>query len=687
MSTALALVPRHKDHWLTAEEIIAATGWTDRWLREKESRGEIVSRESTEKAANGRFKKLYLAASFPAEIREKLLGEQPQTFICGPLFKGVAAAPIPERRILLPDPADQAQAEQRLATIRPILDYAADPNRWAAFRLANGTPVTSQTRLIRYIAETSTRSNKVSERTLKIWLARFRAGGFAALADKTRADKDTFRWAKQSAQHRELAEIAAYAYLHEHLHKRMSWEIVKARAQQLGITPPSYETVRAQLDNLPAPLRTLALEGRRKYDEIFAPYIRRGYTDFEANEIWVSDHAIIDVLVQNDLFDQKTREAIRLRFTGILDMRSRKMLAYAWSQEGSSRSITRCLRMAIQLHGPGRLFYCDNGKDYKKAGGGKRGGAWLLDDMPPEVIGVIGRVGMETQYCQPFHPQAKAIERYNNTMHQRLDRRFKTYSGPSPDKRPDRCIAALERHQKLLAKGRADESDLPLASEYIRAAAAWIESEYNERTKDVEGMKGLTPNQAFAQYRWQQQPPTPEPHVLACLLAERTQRTIHDGRVELMGRKYTGVDDDSRKALHDHSGTGEKYTVAYDYPDADLLAVIDADGYVIAHLEAETLVRHAKDADTQAAIAASMQERGRRYKETRGKLDELKKRVLATGYMPQHDQMLAIGSLPIDIDQLVVHRPTPARLQPPTPTTQPGTTAAAANKLLEALRK
>jgi hypothetical protein len=111
-----------------------------------------------------------------------------------------------------------------------------------------------------------------------------------------------------------------------------------------------------------------------------------------------------DVLVQNDIFDGKTREHMRLRFTGPLDMRSRKVVGYAWSQEGSSRSIIVCLRHAVTTYGACRLFYCDNGVDYQKVGKGARSSAWALEEIPPEVMGVLARLNIEVGYYLKYHP-------------------------------------------------------------------------------------------------------------------------------------------------------------------------------------------------------------------------------------------------------------------------------------------
>ncbi|MDR3723289.1 MAG: helix-turn-helix domain-containing protein [Terracidiphilus sp.] len=676
--SSLALVPRSTPQWLTASQVMEIMGWSQRTFFRRQA--ELISREASSRSANGRTTREYLASSLPnaQEAQSHLTVAAPPVSQLGPLFAGIPM--VSQDRVALTDPAAQQQADERYHILEPILDYPKNPGRYAQLRLADGRPVTSLERMIIYAAVNC----QQSPRTIKRWLAQFRTGGFSALADRIRADKGVSRWATQSVEHTELANLAAYAYLNEHLNKRMAWEIVECRARQLQVKPPSYETIRTYLEELPPAVKTLALKGRSKYDELFAPYIRRGYTDFEAGEILVSDHAWHDVLVQNDIFDAKDRQHMRLRFTGLQDMRSRKFVAYTWSQDGSSRSINTCLRHSLETYGTFREFYCDNGKDYRKVGKGARSDE--REELQPEALGVLARLGCTVTYCQPFHGQSKLIESANHIIHQRFDRRWKTYTGPTPEQRPDRCIAALERHKKLLAEGRADESDLPLASEFIRAAALWIENEYNVRPKNVPGMEGLTPNEAFEKFRWAKAAPAPEPHILAALLAERTLRIVHECAIKMDNRRYIGVDEDSQRALHNR--TGEQIIVAYDPLDLESLAAIDEDGCVFAYLEPETFLRQAKDAETQDAIGASMQERRHRYHETRDQLDALSRSVLSTGYMPQHNQMLQIGRLPIDISQLAVHRPqSSTKLQPTTPTQAPVTPAQAARLFMEEINK
>lgn len=671
----LALVPASV--WLSAEEVMERMGWSRSTFFRRI--GELVSRESQTRRANGRPDREYLEASLPsclAAPSPAALVPAPPAPSLGPLFMQEAVE-LP--RETLADPEQDAQAKARFDIILPILTYDSDPDRWRMLRLADGRQVTSKTRLIAYIAE----SNGLSIRSVHDWLSRFRDGGYAALADKPRRDKGSSRWAQQNETTALLAELAAYAHIREGLSVRMAWEIVEARAQRLNLPVPSYETIRRILAKVNPAALTLSRDGRRAYDEVFAPYISREYS-MQAGEILVSDHAIHDAFVQDDIFDCD-RSAIRLRFTGLEDMRSRRITAYAWSQEGSSRSITTVLRQHCVRFGRFRLLYVDNGRDYQKIGRGARGSAWGLEEVPAEALGVVARLDAEIKFCIPFHPQSKLIERANNTLHERFDRRWISYCGSKPELRPEKCDALLKRHAQLVAENRADESELPLASEFIRAARAWIELEYNERSKDVEGMPDMTPAQAWDQFRWSGSTEPVDPAVLVPLLSDRVRHTIQRGRVRIEKRWYEAADPESEIRLHDRQGEA---LILYDKSDPNFAAAADDDGRVFAILQPVRLVRQDDSEETRAAIAASMQGRQRLHKRTRQLLDNLDQRVLGAGYIPQHNQLLAIGQLPMPIDELVVQRPLKTGLRPEAQTTtntlMPGQ---AADRLAERLRR
>src|SRR5579883_209615 len=148
--------PEQAGEWLTAEQVMDLTGWSAFWLREQEKRRNVVSRETDRSARNGRRIREYLASSLPKEARNKLAGEEQRPDAPQPvqasltLFASLSSVSL--ARVTLPDPEDQAQAEQRLLILQPVLEFA--PERHAQLRLADGRAITSRSRMMLYQAET-----------------------------------------------------------------------------------------------------------------------------------------------------------------------------------------------------------------------------------------------------------------------------------------------------------------------------------------------------------------------------------------------------------------------------------------------------------------------------------------------------------------------------------------------------
>lgn len=299
---------------------------------------------------------------------------------------------------------------------------------------------------------------------------------------------------------------------------------------------------------------------------------------------------------------------------------------------------------------------------------------WTTADLRPELLGVVARIGAEVKFCLPFHPQAKSIERANNTIHGRFDKRWKTYCGNKPENRPDLCVALEARHKKLLAAGRVEESEVPLASVFIKAARAYIEADYNNRTKlKARGMQGMSPVEAWDAYRWKESKPV-DPLGVAPLFLGRTQRAIIHGRVHIGDNDYVAADKASAQELHDRGTPGKLHMILYDDYDDNYIAVADDNGYAVAWLRKERYLKQSDDDETHSAIKAIMEERSEHYHRTKDKLRALKGAVLDAGYVPQHQVMLAIGTLPIPIDDVVVQRPrkAAAKSDEPVSTLLPG---------------
>lgn len=583
---------------------------------------------------------------------------QPQLLLCAP------AAPAPQ--VILPNPDDDAQAGARAVIVRALIDGAVP-----------GAAV-KQAELLRRLAL----EHGLSTRTILRWKSAYIREGKAALADKGRNDKGRSRF---FAAYRKAAMLAAFLYLDQKQSVSVVWEQLVRQADILGIAAedkPSYSTVRVFLGGEISPaMRTLAREGAKVYRERVAPYLKRAYVDVAANAWWILDHSQHDVEVANDLFDeQPLGTPIRLRITGFIDYRSRKVVGASWAWEGSSRSIAASLKRGVMRYGPPEGIYTDNGVDMKKAAkGARRGGAPAEPQAPAwydveweaiEKTGFLARLGIAVTHALPFHPQSKGIERWFKTLHERFDKVHSTYTSGSPATRPASTESAMMRHRRLLKAGRVAETTHPWASRFILGCLSYIE-EFNATAHGGEGMDGQTPDQVFAANLNPNQKPAPEPAALAMLLAEWERRSVRECAITLRKHRYMPRPEDRAGWAALHEKNGLDVLIAYDPADLFHAAALDLDGRFLAWLEAEELIRFAPgDAQVQAQIAQSMSIRRGLEKATRGALKAIATEARANG--AQTAEELLYGRLQIVdshgpvITQRKQHQepPAPERLLP-----------------------
>src|SRR6185437_10232544 len=161
------------------------------------------------RSANGRPIREYLASSLTASPLTQPVAQTALSPIAPPDSLPLFSSLPKTERIALPDPDQQKEAQRRHDALLPVLDFAENPRRYDRLQ-HEGRPVTSLERMICYAAAQCGQS----PRTLKRWLASYRASGFAALADRTRHDKGKSRW---FARHPEARTFAAYLYLVERM--------------------------------------------------------------------------------------------------------------------------------------------------------------------------------------------------------------------------------------------------------------------------------------------------------------------------------------------------------------------------------------------------------------------------------------------------------------------------------------
>lgn len=690
--------------WINLDELMKLTGWSARTVQRNAKSGELPSREGKNRLRNGRVVQEYSTRNLPIaqqiqaekyraehiKARKKAISKQ-QSSVLLTLFAPLRPKVEAIRLSVTPD-HDQ-YIDDRMIAIAPYLELK---RQLLTTKSSATLPDGNEVRTLRDAAAALALQHNVSAKTIRRWSACYETCGLSGLLRRVRKDKDS---AGFFAQFRSAAIFAAYLYLECHQSFRFIHEAIHKDCDRLEVPEaklPSYETVRHWLNGVPPYLKTYAIEGRRAYQERMAPFVSRLYDDVYSNQCWVSDHALHDVEVMNDCFPEAPWGApIRLRFTCLLDFRSRYIVGASWCWEGSSRSIATAVRHAVTKYGPCEHFYSDNGKDYKRVAKGAMPA--YLDESPlaradwyneelhwMEDAGILARLQMKISRCIVRHPQSKHVERLFGTMHEQFDKRwYQHYTGGAPHLRPDATSAEMMIHRKLIKHDRVDESNHPRASVFIGHAMAWIE-EYHQRPHSGKGMGGLSPAEVFVQNLNPSQKPAPEPFELALLLAEREPRKVRECAVELKKRRYTYTDAISRDILHERNETN--VIVAYDPNDVEGIAILDPDGHFLCFAQTEELLRFApEDEGTQKQIGASMADRRHMEKTTRGILTEISRGARASGAKTPVEMLVMPEILPVAVGEVLTHRPLVN--QRPVPVEAPPTPAHAARMFLEAINR
>lgn len=489
--------------------------------------------------------------------------------------------PIPEKERLVPNAEQTAIAQRKLEVIRPLLDRAS--GQVSAIRLADGRVVGTLEEFAAYIGE----QHRVSARTVLRWYARFKSRGFEGLATTARTDRNKSRYFQQFPA---AAEFVLRKRIGERLSVALTYDGLVRECARLKVPAPSYETVRRYLESLPGPVKIMALEGARSYDNKCSPYMPQDYRSVAPGALFVADHCRHDcfTVASDDWFPgARPGVPIRLWLTALMDWASRKIVGAAWSLVPSSDSISSALRQAIETCGIPDAILLDNGLDFSSI---------HRISFSPEAQGVLVRLGIRAVTSLPYNARAKNIERFFGTLHARFDLLFPTYCGNSPSHRPQECEALLREHQRLSKAGQSHLSRLPNATEFIELAKQWIFTEYNNRPHSGQEMQGKSPNAVWSAVEHRRVPDNP--HLLDVLMWQRQKRKVTSGGcVQLYNQRYEPVDEydkDGKVILPSAANLfmeiDRDVMVACDPSNLGDAIALDLDGQVIGRLQAQKLI-------------------------------------------------------------------------------------------------
>ncbi|MEU1881350.1 Mu transposase C-terminal domain-containing protein [Streptosporangium sp. NPDC020072] len=287
------------------------------------------------------------------------------------------------------------------------------------------------------------RMGKITARTARRWAARYRNGGLAALAPRTRSDAGTRRMPEQLRM-----LIEALALRSPQPSAATVYRQTQELAREHGWPPPGRRTVANVIADLDPALKCLAHEGRKRYTEVFELIARQ---EVQApNARWQADHTQLDFYVLAE-----DGSAARPWLTLITDEYSRAIAAYRLSLEAPSAAGTALtLRRAIwrkgdphwQVCGIPAVFYTDHGSDFTSA----------------HLEQVAADLKMRLVFSLPGQPRGRGkIERLFSTVHQM-------------------CLSALPGYAPAGLPERARQARLSMA-QLEEALHAWIVGDYHLR--------------------------------------------------------------------------------------------------------------------------------------------------------------------------------------------------------------
>ena len=233
---------------------------------------------------------------------------------------------------------------------------------------------------------------------------------------------------------------------------------------------PSVKAFERKLKTVPELVFKRYREGEKAFNDSL-PSMIRSRLDIDSNDIWFSDHHLIDVAIKN-----KYGKVVRPWLTVFYDAKSNKVISFILRDKSADSTVIKeCLKNGITTNGVPKELYFDNGKDYREKSFNK--------DFPAALV---NRLGIKMIYATPYHGQAKTVERWFRTLEDRFCKFFITYLGRDAKQRPEK----MRKPFKDLESIAPDIEDFKLKlAEYI--------DEYNNTPNKGQDMNNKTPNEVY----------------------------------------------------------------------------------------------------------------------------------------------------------------------------------------------
>lgn len=345
------------------------------------------------------------------------------------------------------------------------------------------------------------------------------------------------------------------------------WELTRLEYPNI----PTVSTFERNLTTIPKLVMIYYREGEKAFNDALVS-MERSREDIASNDIWFSDHHLVDVAVINN-----RGKVFRPWLTVFFDARASKVISFIVRDKSADATVIKqCLRLGIEKYGVPKELYFDNGKDYREKS--------FNADFP---ISLVKQLGINMIYATPYHGQAKTVERFFGTMEDRFCKLLPTYLGKDAKQRPEDMRVTFDK-----LKDKA-----PTMEQFIKALENYF-VEYNNTSSGGIDMNGKCPEQVYYE-NLHTKTEVRDKSILRILCGTFDERIVQKNGVQYQGRFYYHTE------LLAHQG--EKVIINADPYNMDELNIFDTDMRAICKAPAKvrTPFRHT----TQEQIREAMKEK------------------------------------------------------------------------------
>lgn len=331
---------------------------------------------------------------------------------------------------------------------------------------------------------------------------------------------------------------------------------------------PSVSTFERQVRKIPYLALLYHREGPHAYADQL-PSMDRCKRTIQSNEVWFSDHHLVDTFVKSA---DGTR-AVRPWLTVFYDARSNKVMGFVVRDASPNAAVVKkCFRISVEKYGIPVEVYFDNGKDYRSKD--------FSRDYP---MSLVSRLEIGVIYAHPYHGAAKTVERFFLTFTNRFSRLFPTYTGKDAKNRPE-CMQTKDANIVRQA---------PTMEEYINALSSYME-EYNATPSKGKDLDGKCPDQVYYE-NLKTKHVVSDHEALRLLCGISEERVVSKNGIRVKNNNYRN------DLLLEH--IGERVIVTFDPDNIDQAAVFDMENRAICMVQAQirTPFRNTSDEDYQRA--------------------------------------------------------------------------------------